>query len=140
MYEAGYCLLQDGISRRQCTCNDALMRTTDTEKSLLMNVNKDVFENKWEQIRAQSKGWWSLFSDDDLNKVEKAVIKRDKYAMMLRVKYGYTHEHAREEINKHIADLEANPPSPELMRDSLAQQAGSKVSKVRKRRTKRSDL
>jgi hypothetical protein len=114
------------------------MRTT--EKSLLMNVNKDVFENKWEQIRAQSKAWWSLFSDDDLNKVEKAVIKRDKYAMMLRVKYGYTHEHAREEINKHIADLEANPQSPELMRDSLARPASSKVSKVRKRRTKRSDL
>jgi hypothetical protein len=138
MYEAGYCWLQDGISRKQCTCNDTLMRTT--EKSLLMNVNKDVFENKWEQIRAQSKAWWSLFSDDDLNKVEKAVIKRDKYAMMLRVKYGYTHEHAREEINKHITDLEANPPSSELMRDSLARQASSKVSKVRKRRTKRLDL
>ena len=105
-----------------------------------MNVNKDVFENKWEQIRAQSKVWWSLFSDDDLNKVEKATIKRDKYAMMLRVKYGYTHERAREEINKRIADLEANPPSPELMRDLLDRQAGSKVSKVRKSRTKRSNL
>jgi hypothetical protein len=110
------------------------------EKSLLMNVNKDVFENNWEQIRAQSKAWWSLFSEDDLNKVEKAAIKRDKYEMMLRVKYGYTHEHAREEINKHIIDLEANPPSPEVMRDSLARQASSKVSKVRKSRTKRSNL
>jgi hypothetical protein len=105
----------------------------------LNNVNKDVFENKWEQIRAQSKVWWSLFSDDDLNKVEKATIKRDKYAMMLRVKYGYTHERAREEINKRITDLEANPPSPELMRDSLDRQAGSKVSKVRKSRTTRSN-
>jgi hypothetical protein len=105
-----------------------------------MNVNRDVFENKWEQIRAQSKGWWSLFSEDDLNKVAKAPIKRDKYAMMLRVKYGYTHERAREEINKHITDLEAHPPSPELMRDSLDRQASSKVSKVRKNRTKRSNL
>jgi hypothetical protein len=104
------------------------------------NVNKDVFENKWEQIRTQSKAWWSLFSDDDLKKVEKAVIKRDKYAMMLRVKYGYSHERAREEINKRIAGLEANPPSPELMRDWLARQASSKVSKVRKSRTKRSNL
>jgi hypothetical protein len=106
-----------------------------------MNVNKDVFENKWEQIRTQSKAWWSLFSDDDLKKVEKAAIKRDKYAMMLRVKYGYSHERAREEINKRIAGLEANPPpSPELMRDSLARQASSEVSKVRKSRTKRSSL
>src|SRR6266511_5845025 len=105
-----------------------------------MNVNKDVFENKWEQIRAQSKAWWSLFSDDDLKKVENATIKRDKYAMLLRVKYGYTHERAREEINQHITDLEANPPSPELMRESLDRQASSKVSKDRKSRTKRSNL
>ena len=104
------------------------------------NMNKDIFENKWEQIRAQSKAWWSLFSDDDLIKVEKATIKRDKYAMMLRVKYGYSHERAREEINKHIAGLEANPPSPELMGDWLARQARSKVSKVRKSRTKRPNL
>jgi len=101
-----------------------------------MNVNKDVFENKWEQIRAQSKAWWSLFSEDDLNKVEKATIKRDKYAMMLRVKYGYTHERAAEEISKHLTDLESNPPSPEVMRASLDQQASSKAPKVRKRRTK----
>jgi len=105
-----------------------------------VNVNKDVFENKWEQIRAQSKAWWGLFSEDDLNKVENATIKRDKYAMMLRVKYGYTHERAKEEINKRITDLETNPPSLELMRDSLDRQASAKVSKVRKSRTKRSNL
>jgi hypothetical protein len=104
------------------------------------NMNKDLFENKWEQIRAQSKVWWSLFSDDDLIKVEKATIKRDKYAMMLRVKYGYSHERAREEINKHIAALDANPTSPELMRDWLDRQASAKLSKVRKNRTKRSNL
>ena len=105
-----------------------------------MNVNKDVFENKWEQIRAQSKAWWSLFSEDDLNEVEKATVKRDKYAMLLRVKYGYTHERAGEEINKHITDLESNPPSSELMQASLDRQASSKASKVRKRRTKNYNL
>jgi hypothetical protein len=104
------------------------------------NVNKDVFENKWEQIRAQSPVWWGLFSEDDLNKVAKAPIKRDKYAMMLRVKYGYTQQRAREEINKRITDMEANPPSSELMRDSLDRQGSSKVSKVRKSRTKKSNL
>lgn len=34
-----------------------------------MNVNKDIFESKWEQIRAQAKVWWSLFMEDDLKKV-----------------------------------------------------------------------
>ena len=103
-----------------------------------MNVNKDVFEDKWQQIRAQTKAWWNLFSDDDLNKVEKAPIKRDKYAMMLRVKYGYTHERAKEEIDKRIADLDINPPSPEVMGGSLDRQNSPKVSKVRNRQTSKS--
>jgi len=105
-----------------------------------MNVNKDVFENKWDQIRAQSKMWWGLFSEEDLNKVAKAPIKRDKYAMLLRVKYGYTHERAKAEINQRLTDVEASPPSSELMRDSLDRQASSKMSKARKNRTKKSNL
>ena len=105
-----------------------------------MNVNKNVFEDRWEQIRAQSKDWWSLFSDEDLNKVANAPIKRDKYAMMLRVKYGYTHERAKEEINQRITALETNPlTSALIMRDSSDKKARSKVSKVRKSRTKKSD-
>jgi hypothetical protein len=79
-------------------------------------------------------------SEDDLNKVAKAPIKRDKYAMMLRVKYGYTHERAREEINKRVTELEVNPPSSELMRDSLDRQASAKISKARKNRTRKSNL
>ena len=105
-----------------------------------MNVNKDVFENKWEQIRAQSKVWWGLFSEDDLNKVAKAPSKRDKYAMMLRVKYGYTQQHARDEINKRIADLEVNPPSSELMRDSLDRKNSPLAPKARKSRIQKSNL
>ena len=70
-----------------------------------MNVNKDIFESKWMQIRAQTGVWWSLFMEEDLKKVEKAPIKLDKYAMVLRVKYGYTNERARQEINKRIAEL-----------------------------------
>ena len=105
-----------------------------------MTVNEDVFEDKWEQIRAQSKVWWGLFSEEDLNKVEKAPIKRAKYVMMLRVKYGYTHERAREEISKRLADLDANPPDSELMRDPLDDRANSKDSKARKKQTKNSNL
>jgi len=71
-----------------------------------VNVNKDIFETKWEQIRAQSKVWWSLFTEDDLKKVEKAPIKLDKYAMLLRVKYGYTYERAKDEINRRVAELD----------------------------------
>jgi hypothetical protein len=79
-------------------------------------MNKNVFEEKWKQIRAQSKTWWSLFNDEDLVKVDKAPVKRDKYVVMLQVKYGYTRQHAWDEISKHVAAYEAqekiNTPLP----------------------------
>ena len=103
-----------------------------------MNVNKDVFEAEWEQIRAQTKVWWSLFSEEDLKKVEKASIKLDKYTVMLRMKYGYTHERAREEINKRVTELEVNPLSSESKGDSRDRQVSIEASKARKIRTTKS--
>jgi hypothetical protein len=74
-----------------------------------VKLNKDIFEAKWEQIRPQSKVWWSLLTEDDLDKVEKAPNKFDKYTMLLRVKYGYTRDHAREEITTRIVEMDAIP-------------------------------
>ena len=71
-------------------------------------MNKDLFEIKWKQIRSQTTGWWSLMADYDLNKVDKADVKLDKYVTLLRVKYGYTRERARYEIDKHVAEYEAS--------------------------------
>jgi hypothetical protein len=42
----------------------------------------------------------------DLNKVDKADDKLDKYATMLQVKYGYTRKQAKLEIGKRVAELE----------------------------------
>lgn len=73
-------------------------------------MNKIVFEENWKQIRNQSTGWWSLMVDYDLDKVEKAEVKYDKYVRMLEVKYGYTRQKAREEIGKRWAEYEAKQP------------------------------
>ncbi len=77
-------------------------------KEYYLNVNKDIFESKWAQIRAQSTAWWGLLTEDDLTKVDKAPIKFDKYSLILRVKYGYTREVARLEINKRVTELIMN--------------------------------
>jgi hypothetical protein len=69
-------------------------------------MNKNVFEENWKQIRAQSSTWWSLFGETDLVKVDKAPVKRDKYVVMLQVKYGYTRQHAMEEISRRLAEYE----------------------------------
>ena len=70
-------------------------------------MNKNLFETKWKQIRGKSKEWWSLINDLDLSRVDKSAAKLDKYVVLLQVKYGYTRQYAREEINKHMEEYEA---------------------------------
>lgn len=69
-------------------------------------MNKNLFESKWKQIRSHSTAWWHLMSEYDLNKVDKAEVKLDKYATMLQVKYGYTRKQVKMEIDKRVAELE----------------------------------
>lgn len=61
---------------------------------------KSKFDEKWKLIRGQSMGWWSLIAENDLQKVDKAVDKQGKFVTLLQVKYGYTRQQARDEINK----------------------------------------
>ena len=68
-------------------------------------MNKDVFEGKWKQIRGETKAWWGKLTDDDL---DRAAGKLDVFAGLLQEKYGYSREHAAEEIEKHINEFEAN--------------------------------
>ena len=70
-------------------------------------MNKAIFEEKWDQIRGQTTAWWSLIAEYDLNKVDKADVKFDKFVTMLQVKYGYTRQKAREEIGRVWAEYEA---------------------------------
>lgn len=72
-----------------------------------MIMNKTIFEEKWNLIRSQSTARWSLMADFDLNKVDKAEVKYDKFVTMLQVKYGYTRQKAREEIARLWAEYEA---------------------------------
>ena len=71
-------------------------------------INKALFEEKWKVIRSQATVWWSLMVEFDLVKVDKAEVKFDKFATMLQVKYGYTRQKAREEINRVWTEYEAS--------------------------------
>ena len=70
-------------------------------------LNKAIFEEKWKLIRSLSTGWWSLMAEYDLEKVDKAEVKFDKYVNMLQVKYGYTRQSAREEVAKRLKEYES---------------------------------
>lgn len=65
-----------------------------------MAVNKALFEEKWKEIRSQSTKRWNLMAEHDLIKVDKAEDKFDKFVTMLQVKYGFTRQQARDEVNR----------------------------------------
>jgi len=71
-------------------------------------MDKNEFEGKWKQIRSQSKIWWSLITDSDLNKVDKADVKFYEYVTILQLKYRLDRQKAKDEINRHVAEYETN--------------------------------
>ena len=68
-------------------------------------MNKDEFEGKWKQIRGQARQWWGKLTDDDL---ERVGGKFEQFVGVVQEKYGYTREVAETEINKRVAEFEAN--------------------------------
>ncbi len=65
-----------------------------------MSVQKTKFDANWKIIRRQSTEWWSLLGEHDLKKVDKADDKQEKFVTLLQVKYGYSRQQARDEINR----------------------------------------
>jgi len=69
-------------------------------------MDKNEFEEKWKIIKDQSKAWWSLITDSDLNKVEEADVKFFEYLTILQLKYGYDRQVAKDEISRRVAEYE----------------------------------
>ncbi|HEX2998600.1 MAG TPA: hypothetical protein VHP14_27510 [Anaerolineales bacterium] len=68
-------------------------------------MNKDAFAGKWKQVRGESRAWWDRLSDDDLDKV---AGRLDIFVDLLQKKYGYSREHAEDEIERHVMKLESD--------------------------------
>jgi uncharacterized protein YjbJ (UPF0337 family) len=67
-------------------------------------MNKDIAEGRWKQIRGEAKAWWGKLTDDDL---DRAAGKFDVLAGVLQEKYGYTRQHAADEIDKRVTEFES---------------------------------
>jgi uncharacterized protein YjbJ (UPF0337 family) len=65
-------------------------------------MNKDIFEGKWKEMRGQIREWWGELTDDDL---EKANGNAEQIFGLLQQKYGYTREKAEAEFNRRIEDV-----------------------------------
>ena len=73
-----------------------------------MAITKTIFDKNWKTIiRGQSTLRWNLMAEHDLIKVDKADVKFDKFINLLQVKYGYTRQQAREQVNRLWTEHEA---------------------------------
>ena len=70
-------------------------------------MDKDEFEDNWNKIRSQSKIWWSLIADFDLEQVAKTDDKFFEYVSILQLKYGLGRQAAKAEIARHLTEYEA---------------------------------
>jgi len=71
-------------------------------------MEKNEFEGKWNLIRSQSQKWWSLITDADLIKIDKAEIKFLQFVTLLQTKYRYDRQLAKDEIVRRVAEYETN--------------------------------
>jgi uncharacterized protein YjbJ (UPF0337 family) len=70
-------------------------------------MNEDTLKNQWPQLRGQIKQWWSLLTDDDLNKING---RRDQLIGKLQERYGYTKEQANRQIDEHLTEFQHTVP------------------------------
>ncbi len=69
-------------------------------------MSEDILKSQWKQIRGQIKEWWSLLTDEDLDKING---RRDQLIGMLQKKYGFTKDEATRELDDHLALLMRTP-------------------------------
>lgn len=69
-----------------------------------MDMNKDILEGNWKQLRGQIQEWWGRLTDDELDQIQG---RRDVLAGKLQEKYGYTRQEAENTIQEFLDSIEA---------------------------------
>jgi uncharacterized protein YjbJ (UPF0337 family) len=68
----------------------------------MMEMNKDILEGNWKQLRGQLKEWWGQLTDDELDQIEG---RRDILAGKLQERYGYTRQEAEDAIEEFLDNV-----------------------------------
>ena len=66
-------------------------------------LNKDLMVGKWEQIKSRVKQRWGRLTDDQLDQISGYY---DELTGLIRERYGYTHEKARQDVDEFIQRLD----------------------------------
>jgi uncharacterized protein YjbJ (UPF0337 family) len=69
-------------------------------------MNNDIQEVRWQQVREQTRKWWGMLTDDDL---ERIGGRAERLADALQERYGYTRQHAESQSRRWMRDHRGAP-------------------------------
>ena len=61
-----------------------------------MNVNSDILEGKWKQLKGKAQQQWGKLTNDELDQISG---KREELVGLVQEKYGYARARAEEEVD-----------------------------------------
>jgi uncharacterized protein YjbJ (UPF0337 family) len=68
-----------------------------------MDVNQDILEGKWHELKGQARQTFAKLTDDD---VERMSGKMEEFSGVLQQKYGYNKAKADAEIDNWVKEAE----------------------------------
>lgn len=74
-----------------------------------VTLNKDIMVGKWGKLKGRVKQRWGRLSDESLDQI---AGHYDELAHLIRERYGYTKEKARQEVDEFIESLDLVEPQP----------------------------
>jgi hypothetical protein len=70
------------------------------QENYAMNMNKDIFENKWNEFRRKVLNWGNKRYTNQFIRVNSV---RERSIGILQKRYGYTREEATYQLDKHYS-------------------------------------
>lgn len=70
--------------------------------SNVLEMNSDILEGKWNQVKGKVRQKWGELTDDDLTRI---AGKRDELVGLIQERYGRTRAEAEREVNEFMSGL-----------------------------------
>lgn len=70
--------------------------------SNILEMNSDILEGKWNQVKGKVRQKWGELTDDDLTRI---AGKRDELVGLVQERYGRSRAEAEREVNEFLSGL-----------------------------------
>ncbi len=70
--------------------------------SNVLEMNSDILEGKWNQVKGKVRQKWGDLTDDDLTRI---AGKRDELVGLVQERYGRSRAEAEREVNEFLSGL-----------------------------------